>query len=144
MAERRAACRRKGLPRVPAMADWRRAAAVAAAITASAAAIPEVATASAERGRSPTIRVSDNEYSKSKLTLDRGTKVDFEWDPGNSNPHTVTLRRGPNGVSKKRFRSKTGEPDVEFSPKFKTPGTYEFLCVIHPDEMQLKVEIRGK
>lgn len=95
-------------------------------------------------GGSPTIKVTDNDYSKSKLTVSPGTEVTFKWDDGNSNPHTVTLQKGPNGINKTSFRSKTGETGIKFSPKFRKPGLYSLRCIIHPEDMNIDVEVRKK
>lgn len=126
--------------------ELRRAGAAGLVVAACGIAIPAAIAAapSAQRGGSPTIKVTDNEYSKSRLTIDSGTEVEFKWDDDNSNPHTVTLRSGPNGINKGELRSKTEVSDYVFSPKFRKPGTYKLQCIIHPDDMNLKVEVRKR
>jgi len=123
----------------------RRAGAAGLAVAACGVAIPAaIAAPSADRGSSPTIKVSDNEFSKSRLAVRPGTEVTYKWDGDNSNPHNVILRDGPNGINKKEFRSKTGVTDVNFSPKYRKPGVYKMQCIIHPDDMNLKVDVRKK
>ncbi len=95
-----------------------------------------------ERGSGPKVKVGDDFFSPSKLGLKSGAEVKFKWLSGNENKHNVTLTKGPNGVDKKQYTSKTEKTGVNFSPTFKKTGNYDFLCTIHPEDMRLKVDVK--
>lgn len=100
------------------------------------------ASPSPERGGSPKVKVGDDFYSPSKLDLKSGADVKFKWLSGNENKHNVTLTKGPSGIDKKQYTSKTDKTGVNFSPSFKKSGNYDFLCTIHPEDMRLKVDVK--
>jgi plastocyanin len=84
-----------------------------------------------------TIKLGDNFYSPSAKRIAVGTKVRFKWT--GRTKHNVTKRRGPGG----RFASRTTREDgVNFVKRFNKPGTYRFVCTIHPEEMKLTLTVR--
>ena len=130
-----------------------------AAAFAAAAGLPASAASasSAERAGSKSVDVRDDFFAPSDLTISKGTKVKFKWDKTNGNSHNVTLRKGPKGVKKgcpkkgkdafsplisKCNKSSTGAIGVKFTKKFDKPGTYDFLCTIHPDVMKITVKVK--
>ncbi len=99
------------------------------------------------------VKVNDDYYSTSKLKVKKNTKVSFKWDKMNLDTHNVTLKKGPKGVKTtkkpcakgkvtKCNRSANGAIGINFAPTFNKPGTYNFICTIHPDLMQLKVVVK--
>jgi plastocyanin len=84
-----------------------------------------------------TVKLGDNFFKPTRLTVRRGTKVRFKWT-GN-NPHNVTKRSGPGGPFKSRTTSQRG---VNFAKRFTKRGTYKLICTIHPTEMRLTVKVR--
>ena len=119
---------------------WAAAVAIAAIGACIVAVLP--ATASRlQRGGTPKVRVVDNDFSKSRLGIKEGNRVKFKWKSNNRNPHQIVLDRGPDGVDRKDFRSKLGESGITFKPKFRKPGAYELICIVHPEEMRIKVQV---
>jgi plastocyanin len=89
-----------------------------------------------------TVRVADDFYSPTKLTIKVGDKVNFVWSPSNVNTHNVTLVSGPKGVNKKQFTSGDGSIDFHFERTFTVPGKYHFQCTIHPTMMNLQLTVK--
>lgn len=105
----------------------------------------QVAT-SAAAGHSPKpvikkVKVADNSYSPVKLTISKGSSVNWVWSNTNFNTHNVTLLKGPKGIKKSKFTSIDGARGLHFKRTFTTPGTYHFECTIHPS-MNIAVTVR--
>lgn len=96
----------------------------------------------AGKSKPPTVKVADDYFSPSSLKIKKKTKVNFKWDKSNINSHDVALEKGPNGVKKKDFESGAATIGYRFSPTFNKPGTYDLLCTIHPDVMQITVKVK--
>jgi plastocyanin len=74
----------------------------------------------------PSQIVIDNfAFSPATLTVKAGTKV--TWVNHDDVPHTATSTAKP-----KAFDSGTLDTDDKYSHAFKTPGTYEYFCAVHP------------
>ena len=60
-----------------------------------------------------------------------------------SNTHDVVLtKEHPNGVKARDFRSSSGAIRIKFTPKFKVPGKYEFICTYHKTVMKTTVTVK--
>jgi plastocyanin len=120
-------------------------AASGALAAAAAVAVPVAAGATSAhvaKAKTNKVTVSDDFYSKSKLTIKKGGAVNFVWNPRNFERHNVTLVQGPKGVKRKQFTSATGNTDIHFKPRFKKPGVYHFICTIHPGTMILTLTVK--
>ena len=93
---------------------------------AAAAVIPAADGASTAR---KTVKVGDDYFAPSKLTVRRGTVVVFKWLNENVNTHDVKLRRGPRGV--KRFHSEPAASYYSYKRKLKVRGKYKVICTFH-------------
>lgn len=80
-----------------------------------------------------TVKVGDNFFSPTKLSISDGTKVAFSWV--GDNKHNVTKKSGPGGSFASTTTARNG---VQFSHKFKKAGTYKLICTIH-EGMKMKV-----
>ena len=87
------------------------------------------------------IGVDDNFFTKKTLTIKKGDKVNFVWSNQNFNTHNVTLHSGPKGVSKSKYTSIDGARGIHFEQAYTVPGTYHFVCTIHPD-MTITVTVK--
>ena len=86
-------------------------------------------------------KLYDDYFDPSSMKIKKGTR--FTWKDLGSNPHNVTLEKGPKGVKKKDFKSGTlGYLDT-FKRKFKKKGTYEFVCTLHFTQMQQTIKVKG-
>jgi plastocyanin len=89
------------------------------------------------------VQVVDNFYSPTKVTIKKGQQVKWIWNKNNFNTHTVTLIKGPKGVSKKKFSSFQASAGVHFKLTFIKAGTYHFECQLHPLEMNMTVTVKN-
>jgi len=83
--------------------------------------------------RSVKVRIVDFAYDPDPVTIEEGGKV--IWQNEDSAPHTATAEDGS-------FDTGTLEEGKLKSESFKEPGTYAYICSIHPD-MQGTVEVVG-
>jgi plastocyanin len=96
---------------------------VSAAVLMFAAASDLVAAPSSEAN---TITLKDFHFTPVSLTVSSGTAV--VWKNLDGEPHTVVSDAG-------LFRSSGLDQDDSFTFKFDKPGTYRFICSIHPQMM---------
>lgn len=92
------------------------------------------ANASAPSGdavRSAEVEIEDFSYRPDPVTIEEGGKV--IWKNRDSAPHTATAADGS-------FDTGTIEEDKLKSETFKEPGTYDYVCSIHP-QMHGTVEV---
>lgn len=95
------------------------------------------------RAKSVKVKVADDFFAPSDLTIKKGTTVKWKWDPLNTNTHNVVLtKKRPKGVKKGDFRSSSGSIGVKFNRKFKKPGAYGFICTFHRSVMTMDVKVK--
>jgi plastocyanin len=99
--------------------------------------------ASASTKKSALVTVNDFYFGPEAVTIKKGGTVKWVWSSANTYPHDVHLKKGPKGLKEKTAYSTktTAVTDAEFKKVFKTPGTYHFICTIHPTEMHLTVVV---
>lgn len=76
-----------------------------------------------------TVTIKNFDYSPMDVTIKAGETV--TWKNLDGEPHTVVSTDGA-------FRSKALDENDSFSFKFDKPGTYKYICSIHP---QMKATI---
>ena len=98
------------------------------------AAMPSPA-ADPEAGASATkrVRVGDFFFRSRSVTVQRGDTVRWVW-VGQA-PHNVTVTRGP-----RHFSSST-KTDGAYRKRLRRPGTYRYVCTVHPDSMRGRVVV---
>ena len=96
-----------------------RALAVAAALWTAAA----IAASAADADPAARVVMKDFMFAPAALTVKAGTMV--SWTNQDNEPHTVASDAGV-------FRSGALDTNESFTFKFDKPGTYHFLCSIHP------------
>jgi plastocyanin len=90
-----------------------------------------------------TVTVNDFYYGPNAVTIRKGRSIRWVWSELNTYPHDVHLRKGPRGVKKTLYSTKTtAVTGARFQRKFTTPGVYKFICTIHPTEMKLTVVVK--
>ena len=87
------------------------------------------------------VKVADDFFSPTKLTIKQGNAVNWVWSSQNYETHNVTLVKGPKGVKKSRFTSIDGSTGIHFQRTFIVTGTYHFECTIHPG-MNIAVTVK--
>jgi plastocyanin len=109
--------------------------------TAAAAHAPAASVSTAKLAR---VSVNDFYFGPDDVTIKKGGSVKWVWSSTNTYPHDVHLKKGPKGLKERvTYSTKTtAVADAEFKKTFKTPGTYHFICTIHPTEMHLTVVVK--
>ena len=87
---------------------------------------------SATAAPSAKIEIKDFDYSPMNVIITAGGTV--TWTNRDGEPHTITSLDG-------QFRSGALDQDQSFTFKFEKPGTYSYLCSIHP-KMRATVTVR--
>jgi plastocyanin len=100
-----------------------------AALTLAAAAGVQSANAQASGN---TIVIKNFDYSPMTMTVTHGTTV--TWKNLDDEPHTVTSADG-------LFRSGALDAGDSYTFKFDKPGTYKYLCSVHP-KMRAEIIVR--
>jgi plastocyanin len=90
------------------------------------------------------VTVNDFYFGPNAVTIKKGGSVKWVWSDLNTYPHDVHLKKGPSGLKKKATYSTktTAVTEAHFQKTFSTPGTYKFICTIHPTEMKLTVTVK--
>jgi plastocyanin len=88
-------------------------------------------TPSGDAVRSAEVEIEDFAYDPDPVTIEEGGKV--IWKNRDAAPHTATAEDGS-------FDTGTIEEDKLKSETFKEPGTYAYICSIHP-QMHGTVEV---
>ncbi len=90
------------------------------------------------------VTVADFYFSPESVTLKVGQSIKWVWAEGNTYPHDVHLKSGPKGLKNKASYSTktTAVTDAEFEKEFITPGTYKYICTIHPTMMHMTVIVK--
>lgn len=89
------------------------------------------------------VSVADFYFGPDQVTIKRGGAVKWVWAASNTYPHDVHLKQGPKGLKQKGSYSTktTAVTNAHFTRTFETPGTYHFICTIHPTQMKLTVTV---
>lgn len=101
-------------------------------------------TAGAQAAAKPKlVSVADFYFGPDQLAVKRGGAVKWVWAATNTYPHDVHLKQGPKGLQHKGSYSTktTAVTNARFTRTFETPGTYRFICTIHPTQMKLTVTV---
>lgn len=122
----------------------RRTAAALAAVALAAVTALAPAGSAAKAPKPKLVSVADFYYAPSALTIHKGGVVKWVWASTNVEPHDVHLKKGPKGLKKKGSYSTktTAVTNATFKHAFPTPGTYKFICTIHPTKMKLTVTVK--
>lgn len=89
------------------------------------------------------VSIADFYFGPDRVTVKRGGAVKWVWAATNTYPHDVHLKQGPKGLRNKGSYSTktTAVTNARFTRSFETPGTYRFICTIHPTQMKLTVTV---
>lgn len=89
------------------------------------------------------VSVADFYFGPDRVTVGKGGEVKWVWAPTNTYPHDVHLKQGPKNLKHRGAYSTktTAVTNASFKLAFETPGTYHFICTIHPTQMKLTVTV---
>lgn len=90
------------------------------------------------------VTVNDFYFAPTAVTIRKGGSVKWVWSQFNTYPHDVHLKKGPANLKNKGSYSTrtTAVTEASFLKKFETPGTYKYICTVHPDEMRMTVTVK--
>jgi plastocyanin len=77
--------------------------------------------------------LKDDFFTKSKLTISKGTTVKWTWNT--KDMHTVTELSG-------KWGSKGTKKKGTFTHKFAKKGKFTVYCMVHPVEMRQKIVVK--
>jgi plastocyanin len=115
-------------------------------ICVAAVALLGVTAASAQAPKQPPVKATVNDFyfAPTAVTIKKGRAVKWIWSSYNTYPHDVHLKKGPAALkNKSRFSTTTtAVTDARFQRTFEVPGTYKFICTVHPSEMKMTVTVK--
>jgi plastocyanin len=117
---------------------------VIAAVALGGATIGGPAAAGADSAAKPkVVTVADFYFGPNRVTIKGGGAVKWVWASTNTYPHDVHLKQGPKALKQKGSYSTktTAVTNAQFTRSFETPGTYHFICTIHPTQMKLTLTV---
>lgn len=122
---------------------------LAAFATAATAAVVPAAGADQEpttaKRATPVVSVEDDFFAPISVKIKQGQKVKWVWSDLNLDTHNVALTgQKPKKVKKSDFKSGSAAISYTYSPKFKVPGKYGFVCTFHRSVMTMTVDVKKK
>ena len=93
----------------------------------------------------PTIvTVNDFFFGPDAVTINKGRTVKWIWSESNTYPHDVHLKQGPKNLKNRgSYSTRTSAvSDATFKKTFERPGTYRYICTIHPTQMKLTITVK--
>ena len=109
-------------------------------------ALSGVTAAAAQAPKKPPVKVTVNDFyfAPTAVTVKKGGSVKWIWSSYNTYPHDVHLKQGPKTLKNKgKFSTTTtAVTDASFQRTFEVPGTYKFICTVHPTEMKMTVTVK--
>jgi len=115
---------------------------VIAALVVAIALVPAGAVAHKHAAKPRIVSVTDDLFTPGNITVAKNKLVKWVWNPANTDTHNVVLTKGPKGVKKTDFKSADGSIGIRFERRMKVPGSYKFICTIHPTVMKLTVTVK--
>ena len=105
-----------------------------------------VTSAAAQAPKKPPVKVTVNDFyfAPTAVSIKKGRAVKWIWSSYNTYPHDVHLKKGPAALkNKSRFSTTTtAVTEASFQRTFEVPGTYKFICTVHPSEMRMTVTVK--
>ena len=101
-------------------------------VVAVVAAVPLATADAAKKPPTKVTHLSDDFFNKGKLTIKKGTIVNWKWNTDDD--HTVTEING-------KFSSKDTRKG-NYKHRFTKKGTFTVYCLVHPEEMRQKVVVK--
>lgn len=102
------------------------------------------ASAQAPRPKPTIVTVNDFYFGPDAVTIKVGRAVKWIWSEANTYPHDVHLKHGPKRLKDRASYSTrtTAVTEAIFKKTFERPGTYHYICTIHPTLMKLTITVK--
>jgi plastocyanin len=90
------------------------------------------------------VTVNDFYFGPDAITIKAGRAVKWVWSETNTYPHDVHLKQGPKQLKERASYSTrtTAVTGATFKKAFERPGTYRYICTIHPTLMKLTITVK--
>ena len=87
------------------------------------------------------VSIAGKKFDPDKIVVMQGTTVTWTITQGIGEPHTVTSKAEGDGKAGAAFDSRTTDPSLSklkdngaaFQFTFATAGTFDYMCVVHPE-----------
>lgn len=98
----------------------------------------------AQRPKPAIVTVNDFYFGPDAVTINKGRAVKWIWSEANTYPHDVHLKQGPKNLKDRGSYSThtSAVSDATFKKTFERPGTYRYICTIHPTLMKLTITVK--
>jgi plastocyanin len=118
--------------------------AVAAGVAALVLLGASAAAAQAPKPKPTIVTVNDFFFGPDSVTIPKNRTVKWVWSESNTYPHDVHLKQGPKNLKERGSYSTrtTAVTDASFKKTFERPGTYHYICTIHPTLMKLTIVVK--
>lgn len=105
---------------------------------------PAAAAQAPQRTKPAVVTVNDFFFGPDSLTIHKGKTVKWVWSESNTYPHDVHLKQGPKNLKERSTYSTrtTAVTGAVFKKRFERPGTYRYICTVHPTLMKLTLTVR--
>jgi len=102
------------------------------------------ASAQAPKSKPSIVTVNDFFFGPDTVTIHKGRTVKWIWSATNTYPHDVHLKQGPKNLKDRAsYSTRTSAvTDATFKKTFERPGTYHYICTIHPTLMKLTLTVK--
>lgn len=119
-------------------------AAVACAVVAALCGASAAAAQAPAKAKPTIVTVNDFFFGPDAVTIKKGQTVKWVWSATNTYPHDVHLKQGPKGLKERSTYSTrtTAVTNARFKKTFERPGTYRYICTIHPTLMKLTLTVK--
>lgn len=116
----------------------------AAASCIAALALLGASAATAQAPKPTIVTVNDFFFGPDSVTIPKGRTVKWVWSSTNTYPHDVHLKQGPKKLKERGSYSThtTAVTDATFKKTFERPGTYHYICTVHPTLMKLTLVVK--
>lgn len=97
-----------------------------------------------QRPKPTLVTVNDFYFGPDSVTIHKGRTVKWVWSASNTYPHDVHLKQGPKKLKERSsYSTRTSAvTDAQFKKTFERPGTYRYICTIHPTLMKLTITVK--
>ncbi|HET8815174.1 MAG TPA: plastocyanin/azurin family copper-binding protein [Solirubrobacterales bacterium] len=93
----------------------------------------------------PPVKVTVNDFffAPTSVTIRKGRAVRWVWSARNTKPHDVHLKQGPGNLERNSRYSTTttAVTEARFQRVFEVPGTYRYICTVHPRKMRMTLTV---
>ncbi|HET7508888.1 MAG TPA: plastocyanin/azurin family copper-binding protein [Solirubrobacterales bacterium] len=123
---------------------WRLLSAAAACVVVLVLLGASAASAQAPRPKPTIVTVNDFFFGPDSVTIQKGRAVKWVWSSTNTYPHDVHLKQGPKNLKERGSYSThtTAVTEASFKKTFERPGTYRYICTVHPTLMKLTLVVK--